>query len=114
MEPYPSVGRCGIRLLLVSGGAIRRNRCGRGAPRLTARASAPRPAAEVSGLGVTHDLTRVADRLQTAGDDFVERRSFRAGDLDDAVSRRGERYVGDDVSNMRHLKPDLHPPTTRI
>src|SRR5213078_1622067 len=46
------------------------------------------PAAEISGLGVAHDLTRVADRLQIAGDDFVERRSFRAGDLDDAVSRR--------------------------
>jgi hypothetical protein len=28
------------------------------------------PAAEVSGLGVAHDLTRVADRLQIAGDDF--------------------------------------------
>lgn len=26
--------RCGIKLLPVSGGAIRRNRCGRGAPRL--------------------------------------------------------------------------------
>src|SRR5207253_10519492 len=38
-------------------------------------------AAEVSGLGVTYDLTRVADRLQIAGDDFVERCSFRAGDL---------------------------------
>jgi hypothetical protein len=48
-------------------------------------------AAEVSGLGVTHDLARVADRLQIAGDDFVERRSFRAGDLDDAASRRRER-----------------------
>ena len=33
------------------------------------------PAAEVSGLGVAHDLTRLADRLQVAGDDFVERRS---------------------------------------
>src|ERR1700730_17259630 len=51
-------------------------------------------AAPVSGLGVTHDRTRVADRLQIAGDDFVERRSFRAGDLDDAVSRRRERYLG--------------------
>src|SRR5581483_12518073 len=49
------------------------------------------PAAEVSGLGVAHDLTRVADRLQIADDDFVERRPFRAGDLDDAVSRRRER-----------------------
>jgi hypothetical protein len=42
------------------------------------------PAAPVSGLGVAHDLTRVADRLQIAGDDFVEPGSFRAGDLDDA------------------------------
>jgi hypothetical protein len=33
------------------------------------------PAAEVSGLGVAHHLTRLADRLQVAGDDFVERRS---------------------------------------
>src|SRR5215813_8022205 len=32
----------------------------------------------VSGLGVAHDLTRVADRLQIAGDEFVERRSLRA------------------------------------
>ena len=54
------------------------------------------PAAPVSGLGVAHDLTRIADRLQIAGDDFVERRSFRAGDLDDAVSWRGERCLGDD------------------
>ena len=58
------------------------------------------PAAPVSGLGVTHDLTRVADRLQIAGDDFVERRSFRAGDLDDAVSRCGDRHLGDDRSNV--------------
>jgi hypothetical protein len=33
------------------------------------------PAAEVSGLGVTRHLTRLADRLQVAVDDFVERRS---------------------------------------
>src|SRR5215468_2171233 len=57
-------------------------------------------AAPVSRLGVTHDLTRVADRLQIAGDDFVERCSFRAGDLDDAVSWRRERNVGDDGSNV--------------
>jgi hypothetical protein len=31
------------------------------------------PAAPVSGRGVAHDLTRVADRLQIAGDDFVKR-----------------------------------------
>ncbi|HEY2540499.1 MAG TPA: hypothetical protein VGI28_13565, partial [Stellaceae bacterium] len=29
-----------------------------------------------------------------------ERRSFRAGDLDDAVSRRRERHLGDDRSNV--------------
>src|SRR5207247_5666514 len=57
-------------------------------------------AAEVSGLGVTHDLTRVAERLQIAGDDFVERCSFRAGDLDDAASWRRERHIGDDGSNV--------------
>ena len=45
-------------------------------------------AAPISGLGVAHDRTRVADRLQIAGDDFVERCSFRAGNVDDAVSRR--------------------------
>src|SRR6188768_3975917 len=39
----PSVGGCRIRLLPVSGGATRRARCGRGAPRPTAPASAPRP-----------------------------------------------------------------------
>jgi hypothetical protein len=58
------------------------------------------PAAPVSGLGVAHDLPWVADCLQIAGDDFVERRSFRAGNLDDAVSRRRERHLGDDGSNI--------------
>jgi hypothetical protein len=58
------------------------------------------PAAPVSGLGVAHDLTRVADRLQIARDNFVERRSLRAGDLDDAASRRRERHLGNDRSNV--------------
>jgi len=58
------------------------------------------PAAPVSGLGVTHHLAPVAGRLQIAGDDFVERCSFRAGDLDDAVSRRRQRHLGDDESNV--------------
>ena len=58
------------------------------------------PAAPVSRLGVAHDLTRVADRLQIAGDDLVERLSFRAGDLDDAVSRRRKRHLGDNSSNV--------------
>src|SRR6266849_5442514 len=57
-------------------------------------------AAPVSGLGVTYDLTRVAERLQIAGDDFVERCPFRTGDLDDAVSRRRERHLGDDGSDV--------------
>jgi hypothetical protein len=34
------------------------------------------PAAEVLGLGVAHHLSRIADRLQIARDDFVKRRSF--------------------------------------
>src|SRR5262245_19864111 len=58
------------------------------------------PAAGVSGLRVTHNRTRVADRLQIAGDECVERGSFRAGDLDDAVSWRRERHLGDD---SRHV-----------
>src|SRR5262249_60093098 len=57
-------------------------------------------AAPVPRLGVTHDLMRVADRFQIAGDDLVERRSFRAGDLDDAVSWRRERRIGNDGSNV--------------
>ena len=58
------------------------------------------PAAEVSGLGVPHDLTWVADSLEIAGDEFVERRSLRAGNLDDSVLRRGERHLGDNRSNV--------------
>ena len=58
------------------------------------------PAAEVSGLGVAHDLTLIADCLQIAGDDFVERCSFWAGDLDETVSRRRERDIGNDGSNV--------------
>jgi hypothetical protein len=38
--------------------------------------------------------------LQIVGDDFVERRSFWAGDLDDAVSRRRDRHIGNDGSNV--------------
>ena len=61
------------------------------------------------GLGIAHDHTRVANRLQIAGDDFVERRSLRAGDLDDATSRRGERHIGDaggDVIRRNRLEQD--------
>src|SRR5689334_11590419 len=89
-----------VRLLPVSGGAIRRDRCGQGALRPTAPASAPRPGRPSIGLGVAHDLTRVADRLEIAGDDFVERSPFRPGDLDDAASRRRERYICNDGSNV--------------
>ena len=58
------------------------------------------PAAEIPGLGAPHDLTWVADGLEIAGDGFVERRSFRAGDLDNAVARRRERHLGDDRRNV--------------
>jgi hypothetical protein len=60
------------------------------------RSSTRRPSI---GSRSAHDLARVADRLQIAGDDFVKRRSFRAGDLDDAISRRRKRYIRDDRSN---------------
>jgi hypothetical protein len=81
------------------------------------------PAAPVSGLGVAHDLARVADRLQAdrlqiAGADFVERCPLRVGDFDDAVLRRGERHLGDDRSNVVRRdgleqagrKPTMFPP----
>jgi hypothetical protein len=58
------------------------------------------PATEVPGLGVAHHLAWVADRLQIAGDDFVERCSFRAGDLDDAASRRREGRIGNGGSDV--------------
>ena len=67
------------------------------------------PAAEVSGLGVAHDLTRVADRLQIAGDDFVERRPFGACGLDNAVARRrnyGSDVVGRDGLEQTGRNPD--------
>jgi hypothetical protein len=71
----------------------------RAAPNGTSERSSTRPP-EVSGLGVPHDLTWVADGLEIAGDEFVDRRSFRAGNLDDSVSRRGERHLGDNRSNV--------------
>jgi hypothetical protein len=58
------------------------------------------PAAPVSGFGVAHDLARIADRLQIAGDDFVERRSLRTGDLNDAIVRWRERHIGNAGSNV--------------
>src|SRR5262245_64034951 len=57
-------------------------------------------AAPVAGLGVTHDLPRVAECLQIAGDDVAEGCAFRAGDLDDAVSRRREGHLGGDGSHV--------------
>ena len=58
------------------------------------------PAAKVPGLGVAYDLAPVADRLHITGDDLVERSSFRAGDLDDAVARRRDPHLSDDSSNV--------------
>src|SRR5499427_10883307 len=54
------------------------------------------PAAVVAGLGVTYDLPRVADRLQIAGDECIERGAFRPSDLDDAPAWRRERHLGGD------------------
>ena len=56
--------------------------------------------ADISGFGVFRDLPRVTDSLQIASDDFVERRSFRACDLDDPVSRISEGHLGDDGSDV--------------
>src|SRR5262249_36285512 len=53
------------------------------------------PGPEVPSLGITHDRTRVASRLQIAGDDVAERSAVGAGDLDDAVARRRERHLRD-------------------
>ena len=57
-------------------------------------------ATPVSRLRVAHDFTWVADRFQIAGDDFIERRTFRAGDLDEAVAWCGERRLSDCGSNV--------------
>ena len=57
-------------------------------------------ATPVWGLRVTHHLARVADRLQIAGDDFVERCAFRAGDLYNTVSRRRQRHIGNVGGNV--------------
>ena len=45
-------------------------------------------------------IVEIADRLQIAGDEFVERRAFRAGDLDDTVAQRRERHIGNVGSNV--------------
>lgn len=65
-----------------------------------ARAKTPRPGHRSTALRVTNNFTRVADRLQIAGNYFVERSSFRAGDLDDAISRCRECHFGNDGSNV--------------
>src|SRR5262245_50751799 len=56
--------------------------------------------AEISGFGIFHDLPRVADGLQIASDDFVERRSLRARDLGDPVPRISEGHFANDGSNV--------------
>src|SRR5262245_51683133 len=58
------------------------------------------PTAPVSGLRVPHDGTRVALRFEVSGDDLVERRSLRARDIEDSVSGRDQRHIGDDRSNV--------------
>src|SRR3954471_15928210 len=55
---------------------------------------------EIAGLGVSHDLAWVAEGFQIAGYNLVERRAFRAGDLDDAVCRLRECHIGDDGGNI--------------
>ncbi len=57
-------------------------------------------AAEIADLGVSHDLARVADAFQIAGDNLVERRAFRAGNLDDAICRLRQCHIGDDGGNV--------------
>jgi hypothetical protein len=71
----------------VSGGAIRRKRCGPARFVQWHQRALLDSATKVSGLGVALDHMRVPDRLEVAGDDFVDRCWFRAGDLDDTVSR---------------------------
>ena len=70
----------------------------RASPNGTSERSSTRPPKYLASGSRT--TSRVADRLQIAGDDFVERGSFRPGDLDDAVSRRRERHIGHDGSNV--------------
>ena len=57
-------------------------------------------AAPVSRFGVTHDLARIAGRLEIMRNDFVERCSLRTGNLDNAVSRRRECHLSDNRSNV--------------
>src|SRR5262245_22798798 len=75
----------------------------RASPSGTSERSSTRPPKYRASGSLTH-LTRIADRLQIAGDEFVKGRSFRTGDLDDAVSRLRERYIGNDGSDV--FRPD--------
>jgi hypothetical protein len=93
------VGGSRIRLLPVSGGAIRPTDAAEARVAQRHERALLDPATGI-GPRVTHDLARLGDRLQIAVDDFVERCSFRAGDLDDVVSRRCERHIGDHGSNV--------------
>lgn len=52
--------------------------------------------ADVSGLGIADDLSRVADHLQVARDELAELRPIRPDNLDDAVSRRRLGQRGND------------------
>jgi len=54
------------------------------------------PATEITRVRGRHGLARIADRLQIAVDDFRERRTFRACDIDGLVSRSGQRDLGND------------------
>ena len=99
--PYPSVGGCGIRLLPVSGGAIRRNQCGQGALRPTARASAPRPGRRSIGPR-GRSQPYAGRRSPSDGGRRIPGTllTFRAGDLDDAGAWHRERRIGNDGSNV--------------
>src|SRR5919198_3342085 len=100
MGPYLSGGGCGSGFCLCAGEPFVESDAAEARLAQRHQRVLLDAAAEVSGFGVAHDLTRVADRLQIAGDDFVERRSFWAGDLDDTASRRRERHIGNDGSNV--------------
>ena len=57
-------------------------------------------AAEIERLGIGRHFAWVADRLEIARDDLVERRPVRASDLDDSIARRRERDLGDYCSDV--------------
>src|SRR5919108_1901196 len=100
MGPYLSGGGCGSGFCICAGEPFVETDAAEARLAQRHERALLDPAAEVSSLGVAHDLTRVADGLQIAGDDFVEGCSLRAGDLDDAVARRRERHIGNDGSDI--------------